>query len=155
MNEADQRHLLSRLAPAVQHDVNNLMTVTLATLELMRHGLAPDDASLRRIERIEAASRRLEALMRGFLTLARAVPEQAMMDVARLLHRIAPLLGLSGATVTIEAPADGVEAACDAGLLTSALVETVGGRGEVTLRLEGEGVMVVRGGNSAMVKFVA
>ena len=106
MNEAEQRRVIAALAPSVQHDLNNMVTVTLATLDLMRHGLAPGDAALKRIERIDAATRRLDALMRGFLTLARAAPGVAELDVAALLHRVAPALRLAmggAASLTIEA----------------------------------------------------
>ena len=157
MNEAEQRRVIAALAPSVQHDLNNMVTVTLATLDLMRHGLAPGDAALKRIERIDAATRRLDALMRGFLTLARAAPGVAELDVAALLHRVAPALRLAmggAASLTIEVPAEGVTAACDAARFTAALAGAVQGAGEAVLRLEGEGVIVVSGGANTTVRFV-
>ncbi|MES2712835.1 MAG: hypothetical protein V4653_14740 [Pseudomonadota bacterium] len=156
MNEAEQRRVIATLAPAVQHDVNNMLTVTLATLELMRHGLAPGDAALRRIDRIDSATRKLDALMRGFLTLARAKPEVATVDVALLLHRMAPALRLAmagAAALTIEAPAEGVEVACDAARLTATLVESLRGAAEATLRLDGQRVLVARGADTVLVPF--
>ncbi len=157
MNEAEQRRVIAALAPLVQHDVNNMMTVTLATLDLMRHGLAPGDAALKRIERIDAATRRLDALMRGFLTLARAAPGVAEVNVALLLHAIAPALRLAmaaPASLAIEAPPEGVTAPCDAAAFTAALAEALRGIGTAVLRLEAEGAVVASGGDTTSVPFV-
>lgn len=157
MNEAEQRRVIAALAPSVQHDVNNMVTVTLATLDLMRHGLAPGDATLKRIERIDSATRKLDALMRGFLTLARAAPGVVNVDVAALLHRVAPALRLAmggAAALTIEAPAEGVKAACDAARFTAALAEALRDKGEAVLLLDGEGVAVMSGGRTVAVRFV-
>ncbi len=157
MNEAEQRRVIAALAPSVQHDANNMVTVTLATLDLMRHGLAPGDAALRRIERIDTATRKLDALMRGFLTLARAAPGVAEVDVALLLHRVGPALRLmmgGAASLTIEAPGAGVMAPCDAAGFTAALAEALRGLGEAVLRLEAAGVCVVSDGATTRVPFV-
>ncbi len=156
MNEAEQRRVIAALAPLVQHDVNNMMTVTLATLDLMRHGLAPGDAALKRIERIDAATRRLDALMRGFLTLARAAPGVAEVDVAQLLHRVEPALRLAmaaPASLAIEAAPEGVMAPCNAAAFTAALAAALRGTGTAVLRLEGEGVAVASGSDTTTVPF--
>src|SRR5690606_34534993 len=102
-NRAERQRMLADLAPKVQHDANNMFTVTMATLDLMRRGLAEADPASRRIARIDEATRRLEGLLRAYLTVARQpVGAEERGDVALLLHRVAPLLRLALGRVALD-----------------------------------------------------
>lgn len=155
MDEAAQRRALAQLAPKAQHDANNMLTVLLATVEMMRNGTAPGDATARRLDRLEQAAKRLEALLRGFLTLSRA--QQGEVDVALLLHRLSPALRLAmagPAALEVEAPADGVRAVCDTGALGAALVACLSGAEQARLRLTAEGIVAeVPGRDGLLVAF--
>jgi signal transduction histidine kinase len=122
---AARQQMLQRLAPKAQHDANNMVTVTIATLDLMRRGLAEGDPALKRINRIADATVRLEALLRGYLTVARQeVGGTAEGDIALLLHRASPMLRLALGRVALDldAPEKGLHAAFDGAALTAALV---------------------------------
>ncbi|MBR0644806.1 nitrogen regulation protein NR(II) [Plastoroseomonas hellenica] len=122
---AERQRMLATLAPKVQHDANNMFTVTVATLDLMRRGLAETDPAMKRITRIEEATRRLEALLRGYLTVARQeVGAPARGDIALLLQRLAPVLRLALGRVALDldAPEKGVDAEFDGAALTAALL---------------------------------
>lgn len=123
---AERQRTLAALAPKVQHDANNMFTVTVATLDLMRRGLAETDPALKRIIRIEEATRRLEALLRAYLTVARqevgAPPARG--DIALLLQRMAPVLRLALGRVALDldTPEKGVDAEFDGAALTATLL---------------------------------
>jgi signal transduction histidine kinase len=122
---AERQRMLATLAPKVQHDANNMFTVTVATLDLMRRGLAETDPALKRITRIEEATRRLEALLRAYLTVARQeVGAPARGDIALLLQRVAPALRLALGRVALDldAPEKGVDAEFDGAALTATLL---------------------------------
>lgn len=122
---AERQRMLAALAPKVQHDANNMFTVTVATLDLMRRGLAETDPALKRIIRIEEATRRLEALLRAYLTLARQeVDAPARGDIALLLQRMAPVLRLALGRVALDldVPEKGVDADFDGAALTAVLL---------------------------------
>lgn len=121
----ERQRMLAALAPKVQHDANNMFTVTVATLDLMRRGLAETDPALKRITRIEEATRRLEALLRGYLTVARQeVDAPARGDIALLLQRVAPVLRLALGRVALDldVPEKGVDAEFDGAALTAGLL---------------------------------
>jgi len=152
MTEAEQRRVIATIAAAAQHDANNLMTVVLATVELMRRDSPADDKAVRRLDRMEAAGRRLQGLLRGVFTLARQPAERC--DAAALLHRLDGVLRLvmaPSATLAIDAPEEGVEVAADPAALAASLVAALRDAREATLRLLPEGVEVTLPDQPALV----
>ncbi|MDB5382612.1 MAG: sensor histidine kinase [Rhodospirillales bacterium] len=136
MTEVEQRRVIAALASSAQHDVNNLLTVLLATLELMRNDLPEGDKAARRIDRMELASQRLRDLLRAFFTLARDGDGQC--DGAALLHRLAPVLRLAmrpAPSLSIDAPLEGVQIEADSAALAARLVEALRGAQNAVLRL--------------------
>lgn len=166
---AERQRMLAALAPKVQHDANNMFTVTVATLDLMRRGLAETDPALKRIIRIEEATRRLEALLRAYLTVARQeVGAPARGDIALLLQRVAPVLRLALGRVALDlaAPEKGVDAEFDGAAVTATLLGMAsdaaaalpaGARISLTLRTEAGAVLLTADGAPAplSLRFIA
>ncbi|HEY4252413.1 MAG TPA: hypothetical protein VGM87_14470 [Roseomonas sp.] len=155
-----RQRMLQDLAPKVQHDANNMFTVTIATLDLMRRGLAESDPALKRITRIEDATRKLEALLRAYLTVARQeVDAPASGDIALLLQRTVPMLRLALGRVALDlaVPEKGVDAIFDGAALTAALLEAAaaaatlpaGSRVTLVMRSEPGAVLVALEGAPA------
>jgi signal transduction histidine kinase len=85
---------LAALARPVQHDLNNLLTVVLANVELLKRSAA-EGAPQRQLDRIQQAAKRLEDSMRAILTLnRRPVPEEVVAAPLEGLRLLAPLLRL-------------------------------------------------------------
>jgi signal transduction histidine kinase len=93
---AAQRHeRLRRTAPAVQHEINNALMVLAANLDLLGRSLA-EGAPRRQLDRALAATRRLDAAMRGFLDAARRpLAEPALVSPGQALTQALPLLGIA------------------------------------------------------------
>lgn len=124
-----QRHdRLRRIAPAVQHDINNAMMVLASNLELLGRSVA-DGAPRRQLDRCIEASKRLDATMRGFLDAARRpVEEPTRASLAQALRQVLPLLQVAaGARHGVDvAVADGLpEVALDRSRLDLALLALV------------------------------
>lgn len=86
---------LGALAKPVQHEINNLLTVVFANLELLKR-TAAEGPPQRQLDRIEQAARRLEGSTRAILSLSRrAVPEPTSFAPAEALRQLAPLLQLA------------------------------------------------------------
>ena len=61
---------MANLARPVQHEINNLLTVIFANLEMLKR-TAAEGAPQRQLDRVNEAARRFEASCRGFLSLSR------------------------------------------------------------------------------------
>ncbi|MDO9501662.1 hypothetical protein [Falsiroseomonas sp.] len=85
---------LRRVAPALQHDINNAMMVLAANLDLLaRSAGEPGSAGRRQLDRAVQASRRMDEAMRGFLDYARReVAEPVEVSPATVLQQVLPLL---------------------------------------------------------------
>ncbi len=93
--KARRQELLAALGPAVQHAANNMLTVLGGTADILRR-TAADEAGVKRADRVTDATRRLDTLIRAYVTLARRpVPDGEPADAAQLLGRLAPLIELS------------------------------------------------------------
>jgi signal transduction histidine kinase len=93
--KARRQELLAALGPAVQHAANNMLTVLGGTADILRR-TAADEAGAKRADRVTDATRRLETLIRAYVTVARRpVPDNEPADAALLLGRLAPLIELS------------------------------------------------------------
>lgn len=118
---------LRRVAPAVQHDINNAMMVLAANLDLLARSVGDAEGAPRRqLDRAVQASRRLEETMRGFLDCARrAAEEPAKVSPATVLRQVLPLLRVAlGARLKVEAtmPERLVEVRLDRAALELALL---------------------------------
>lgn len=92
--QAGRLALLGRLARPVQHDLNNLLTVVFANLDMLKRRL-PDEASQRQLGRVQEAARRVEGSTRAILSLARRpVPGEAIISPAAAVAAIEPLLSV-------------------------------------------------------------
>ena len=101
----ERQDRLRRVAPAVQHEINNAMMVLAANLDLLARSVGTADAPpQRQLERAVQASRRLEEVMRGFLDCARReAAEMAPLSPATVLRQMLPLLKVAlGARLGVE-----------------------------------------------------
>ena len=80
------------LARPVQHEINNLLTVIFANLEMLKR-TAAEGAPQRQLDRVDEAARRFEASSRGFLSLSRRpVPGGRAVRLGEALAAVQPLL---------------------------------------------------------------
>jgi len=85
---------VARLARPVQHDINNLLTVVFANLELLKR-TAAEGGPQRQLDRIQEAAKRLEGSTRAILSLLRRpVGETAALRMSVVLRAVQPLLVL-------------------------------------------------------------
>lgn len=85
---------LAALARPVQHEINNLLHVIYANLDMLKRSAA-EGAPQRQLDRVEQATKRLESSARALLGLARRpVPDGASFTPAEALAALAPLLHL-------------------------------------------------------------
>lgn len=92
--QAERLALLASLARPVQHEINNLLTVIFANLDLVGRRVT-EEAPLRQIGRVQEAARRFEATSRAILSLSRRpVPGEALISPGAALGAIEPLLSL-------------------------------------------------------------
>lgn len=119
---------LRRVAPAVQHEVNNALMVLASNLELLGRSAA-EGAPRRQLDRATEAMRRLEATVRGFLDAARReVSDPAGIAPQIALRQALPLLRVAlGARFgfEIEAEEGAWPAALDRARLDLALLALV------------------------------
>ena len=71
--QAARLQTMAGLARPVQHEINNLLTVIFANLEMLKR-TAAEGGPQRQLDRVAEAARRFEASSRGFLSLARRRP---------------------------------------------------------------------------------
>lgn len=95
------------LASAVRHEANNMIAAISGTAEILLR-VAATDRDRARAERILQASRRLEALLKGYLSLPAPPLQAGGTDAAQILALMHPLLVLG--------PARPVDIAAAAGL---------------------------------------
>ncbi|MBW8269512.1 sensor histidine kinase [Caldovatus aquaticus] len=92
---AARQRMVAMLAPPVQHEVNNLLTVLFANIESLRRALPEEGPARRQIERVALASRRLDAVVRAFTAMARRpLPDIAAVEPGAALAALEPLLRL-------------------------------------------------------------
>src|SRR3954469_17217764 len=98
--KAERSVAVAGLARTVQHDINNLLTVVFANLEMLKR-TAAEGAPQRQLGRIEEAARRFEGTSRSILSLIRRpageIAEIRLSDALKalrpLLHMILPAPG--------------------------------------------------------------
>jgi signal transduction histidine kinase len=90
--QAQKMESIGQLAGGVAHDFNNLLTVILSSAEMMREHPA-DAAGHEDLEAITEAAERARTLTRRLLMFSRKQTlDPVVVDVASLLHDLAPLL---------------------------------------------------------------
>ena len=98
---------VATLARPVQHDINNLLTVVFANLELLKRTAAPGGPQ-RQLDRIQEAAKRLEGTTRAILSLLRRpVGQTAALRMSDILRAAQPLLTLllpTGGAFQLELP---------------------------------------------------
>ncbi|SDB71223.1 histidine kinase dimerization/phospho-acceptor domain-containing protein [Belnapia rosea] len=83
---------VATLARPVQHDINNLLTVVFANLELLKRTAAPGGPQ-RQLDRIQEAAKRLEGSTRALLSmLRRPTGQETRLRLSELVSAIQPLL---------------------------------------------------------------
>jgi hypothetical protein len=92
---AARQRVLAALAPPVQHEVNNQLTVLFANLESLRRVVPAEGPPQRQLERVTLASRRLQDAVGAFTVMARRpLPDLAAVEPAKALAALEPLLRL-------------------------------------------------------------
>ncbi|MBR0674403.1 hypothetical protein [Neoroseomonas soli] len=97
---------LHDLARPVRHEANNLFAALSGTVEILQR-VATTDRDRARADRMREAATRLEALFKGYLSLAAPPPQDGGTDGPKVLELLRPLLVLllgPGRPVEIEAP---------------------------------------------------
>ncbi|WP_165838785.1 histidine kinase dimerization/phospho-acceptor domain-containing protein [Roseicella frigidaeris] len=109
--QAERMAAIGRLARTVQHDINNLLTVILANLEMLKR-TAAEGAPQRQLNRVEEAARRFDGTSRAILSLIRrpageVVPirlSETLEALQPLLHMILPAPGAFALTLAKQDP---------------------------------------------------
>lgn len=94
------------LARPVQHEVNNLLTVVFANLELLKR-TAAEGPPQRQLDRIQVAARRLDSSTRAMLNLLRRpTGEVSEIRLSEAVGALEPLLGLllTAGTLDLDLP---------------------------------------------------
>ena len=119
---------LRRVAPAIQHEVNNALMVLASNLELLGRSVV-EGAPRRQIDRATQAMQRLDVAVRGFLDAARReAGDPAAVAPLVVIEQLLPLLRVSmGARFGFDIePAEGIwPAALDRARLDLALLMLV------------------------------
>ena len=128
---------MAGLARPVQHEINNLLTVIFANLEMLKR-TAAEGAPQRQLDRVAEAARRFEASSRGFLSLSRRpVPGVSVFTLEEALVAVRPLLVVLMPTpgmLAVEPGAEGWPVRMDRALLDEALIALAREAGEALPR---------------------
>ena len=143
--KAERLATLASLARPVQHEINNLLTVIFANLEMLKRKAA-EGAPQRQLDRIHEAARRFEASSRAILSLSRRpVPGGSVFPLAEAVAALGPLLRVllpaPGAfSLSLAEPPDEGWVVCrDRALLDEALV----GLAKAALAAEPQGIGIL------------
>ena len=124
---------MAGLARPVQHEINNLLTVIFANLEMLKR-TAAEGAPQRQLDRVAEAARRFEASSRGFLSLSRRpVPGVSTFTLEEVLVAVRPLLVVlmpTPAILAVEPGTEGWPVRMDRALLDEALIALAREAGE-------------------------
>ncbi len=145
---------LAAMARPVQHELNNLLTVVFANVELLKRSAA-EGAPQRQLDRIQQAAKRLEDSMRAILTLSRRpVPEEVVASPLEGVRLLAPLLRLLVSTpgaLTLDLPeGEAWKVRLDRAGLEEALLDLARQAGTLLPRGAALGLAVVQEGAEVM-----
>jgi PAS domain S-box-containing protein len=149
MRESDRhrREAMARMAGAIAHDVNNLLTVVQGVTELLHLGLLDGDPLREDVGHIQAAVARTAALAQKLLAVSKKqVLKPEVVDLAQMVEDRAATLGLTtGALIHLEIETSGETGTVfvDAGRMEQVLASLVENAcdampdgGQVTVRTE-------------------
>lgn len=92
--QAERLAQLAAAARPVQHDLNNLLTVIFANLEMLQRSTT-EETPKRRLLRVQEAARRFESTTRAILSLSRRqIPDETVISPAAAVTALEPLLAL-------------------------------------------------------------
>ena len=84
---------IGQLAGGVAHDLNNMMTVVLTSLDQVQTALPPDDRSQEALTVAESAAREASSIARSLLTFSRQLPtEKKRVNLSEVIHESLRLL---------------------------------------------------------------
>ncbi|MBL6077854.1 hypothetical protein JMJ56_07550 [Belnapia sp. T18] len=140
---------VAHLARPVQHDINNLLTVVFANLELLKRTAAVGGPQ-RQLDRIQEAAKRLEGSTRAILSLLRRPVGQTaafkMSDILRPIHPLLVLLLPTGGALRLDLPEEDPPVLVDRAAFEDALLamareaaETMPRGGALSMVLEKHG----------------
>jgi signal transduction histidine kinase len=155
--EAERLATLAAIAQPVQHELNNLLTVIFANLDLLRRRV-PEGAPQRQLERCAEAARRFEVSTRAVLSLARRpVSGEVVISPVEAVRALEPLLQVllpAPEALRLELQAEVPPCRFDRALLDEALIalaRAAAGRGgglRVEVALKGSGSVALTVGLS-------
>ena len=135
--QAARLQTMAGLARPVQHEINNLLTVIFANLEMLKR-TAAEGGPQRQLDRVAEAARRFEASSRGFLSLSRRpVPGVSVFTLEEALVAVCPLLAVlmpTPAMLAVEPGGEGWPVRMDRALLDEALIALAREAGEALPR---------------------
>ena len=135
--QAARLQTMAGLARPVQHEINNLLTVIFANLEMLKR-TAAEGGPQRQLDRVAEAARRFEASSRGFLSLSRRpVPGVSVFTLEEALVAVRPLLAVlmpTPAMLAVEPGGEGWPVRMDRALLDEALIALAREAGEALPR---------------------
>jgi signal transduction histidine kinase len=135
--QAARLETMAKLARPVQHEINNLLTVIFANLEMLKR-TAAEGGPQRQLDRVAEAARRFEASSRGFLSLSRRpVPGVSVFTWEEALKAVRPLLQVvmpTAAMLEVEWEPEGWPVRLDRAQLDEALIVLAREAGEALPR---------------------
>jgi signal transduction histidine kinase len=135
--QAARLETMAKLARPVQHEINNLLTVIFANLEMLKR-TAAEGGPQRQLDRVAEAARRFEASSRGFLSLSRRpVPGVSVFTWEEALKAVRPLLQVvmpTAAMLAVECEPEGWPVRLDRAQLDEALIVLAREAGEALPR---------------------
>jgi signal transduction histidine kinase len=147
--KAQRLDTLAAVARPVQHDLNNLLTVVFANLDMLKRRLT-EDAPQRQIARVQEAARRFEVSTRAMLSLCRrSVPGEIVATPAAAVAALQPLLALllpAPGALVVEVAGDGLACRFDQALFDEALIglaRATAGRGALRITVSHDGERTV------------
>ena len=94
LRQSQKMEAIGQLAGGVAHDFNNLVTVITGYCQLLRKGLAAEDARQQHIEEIERSGEQAAAMIRQLLAFShRQVVESKVLDLNQVLAGVGKMLG--------------------------------------------------------------
>jgi signal transduction histidine kinase len=135
---------VGRLAGPLAHDVNNLLVLVIASLEVLVGGLDADPKLQRVADQALQTLERTAELLQALATLARPVAPSGAADVSEVLSLLGPMLRRvlrSGIELDIVTDDESLRVAADRGALIAAILNlcfnaraALGSRGRLSIR---------------------
>lgn len=127
LQHAQRVDTLGQLAAGLAHDFNNALAVILASAQMLRETVVPDDDRRADVEDIEAAAKRAAGLSRRMLSLGRRddVRRPGRIELNGLVTELGRMLGRvlgSHIRLSLVLAPNPVEVRCDAGELDQLIV---------------------------------